>query len=627
MAQSQPSLKTLKTSRLYRTLEFDRAAINAEARTVALSFSSEQPVERFFGYEVLDHADGSVRLDRLQRSAPLLLDHNPENQIGVVEAATISDGRGHAVVRFSRSAKGQEVFQDVQDGIRRNVSVGYQIHTMRDESTKTQKTYRATDWEPLEVSIVSVPADISVGIGRANADEFETRILPLSPQEISMSEEKKPVIEQVEEKVAKRDVFVDEARVSERLRVRELLALGDKFEVRELAQKAIEEGTSVSEFKGLVLETRAKAKPVVESPAIGMTDKEVKQYSMIRAINSLASGKGLSLAPFEAEVSDAVAKRIGKAPQGFYLPYDVQTRDLTKGTAADGGYTVATDLLSANFIELLRNRMMVRQMGATILGGLVGDVAIPKQTGGATAYWVAENVAPTESKQAFGQLTMTPKTVGAYTDISRKLLLQSSIDVEGLVRRDLATILALAIDKAAINGDSNAGEPAGVLTVNGIGSVAGGTNGAAPTYANLVSLWSAVAAANADFGSLGYLTNAAVVAKLMSTEKSATGTTGNFAVMSLPDMNGMTSAVGMRCGVSNQVPANLTKGNSGAVCSAIIFGNWADLIIGQWGSLDILTDPYTGSNAGTVRVRVLQDVDCGVRHAASFSAMKDALTA
>jgi HK97 family phage major capsid protein len=626
MAQSQPppSPTTLKTSRLYRTLELDRAAINADTRTVSLSFSSEHPVERFFGHEILDHTDGAVRLDRLRRSAPLLLDHNPENQIGVVEEATIAEGRGLAVVRFSRSAKGQEVFQDVQDGIRRNVSVGYQIHTMRDESTKEQKTYRATDWEPLEVSLVSIPADTSVGVGRATADEFEIRILK-NEKEIVMAEEKKVVVEPVEEKSAKRDVYVDEARVSERLRVRELLALGDKFEVRELAQKAIEEGTSVSEFKGQVLETRAKAKPVVESPSIGLTQKEVKQYSMVRAIHSMASGKGLALAPFEAEVSEAVAKRMGKAPQGFYLPYDVQTRDLTKGTNGDGGYTVATDLLSASFIDILRKRMMVRAMGATMLGGLVGDVAIPKQTGGATAYWVAENVAPTESKQAFGQLAMTPKTVGAYTDISRKLLLQSSIDVEALVRTDLATVLALAIDLAAINGDSNAGEPGGILGTSGIGSVAGGTDGAAPSYAHMISLWKEVAIDNADYGSLGYLTNAAVIAKLMATEKASN--TAQFVVSALPDSSGMTSIVGMKAGVSNQVPANLTKGNSGAVCSAIIFGNWADLIIGQWGSLDILTDPYTGSAAGTVRVRVLQDVDCGVRHAESFAAMKDAKTA
>jgi HK97 family phage major capsid protein len=619
---------SIKTSKLFRTLELDRAAVNPEARTVALSFSSEAPVERVFGQEVLDHQAGSVRMDRLRRAAPLLLDHNPESQIGVIESASIGNGRGEAVVRFSRSAKAQEIFQDVQDGIRRNVSVGYQIHAMQQEKTAKgeEPTYRATDWEPLEISIVSVPADTSVGIGRQAAPEFETRILN-QEKEIVMAEEKS--VQSVEEKdvkvEGKRDIYMDEARASERLRVRELLALGEKFECRDLAQHAIEHGTSVSEFKGVILETRAKAKPVVESPSIGMTPKEVKQYSMVRAIHSMASGKGLALAPFEAEVSEAVAKRMGKDPQGFYLPFDVATRDLTKGTNADGGYTVATDLLSSSFIDILRKRMMVRAMGATMLGGLVGDVAIPKQTGGATAYWVSENTAPTESKQAFGQLAMTPKTVGAYTDISRKLLIQSSIDVEALVRTDLATVLALAIDLAAINGDSNSGEPGGILGTSGIGSVAGGTDGAAPSYANLIGLWKEVAIDNADYGSLGYLTNAAVVAKLMSTEKASN--TAQFVVSSLPDASGMTSILGMKCGVSNQVPSTLTKGNSGAVCSAILFGNWADLIIAQWGSLDILVDPYTGSAAGTVRCRVLQDVDCGVRHAESFAAMKDAKTA
>jgi HK97 family phage major capsid protein len=298
----------------------------------------------------------------------------------------------------------------------------------------------------------------------------------------------------------------------------------------------------------------------------------------------------------------------------------VQQRDLLVGTTTAGGYTVQTDLLGQNFIDVLRNRMAMTGLGAQFLTGLTGQVAVPRQTAGATSYWVAENNAPTESQQAFDQVALSPKTVGAFTDVSRKLLLQSSIDVEAFVRNDLATVLALAIDLAAINGSGASNQPTGVLNVSGIGSVAGGTNGAIPTWGNLVDLESAVAVANADIGALGYLTNAKVRGKLKQVSK-VSGQNG------FVWDNGDTPVNGYRAAVSNQVPSNLTKGTASGICSAILFGNWSDLIVGQWGTLDLMVDPYTGSTAGTVRVVALQDVDVAVRHPESFAAMKDALTA
>jgi HK97 family phage major capsid protein len=209
--------------------------------------------------------------------------------------------------------------------------------------------------------------------------------------------------------------------------------------------------------------------------------------------------------------------------------------------------------------------------------------------------------------------------VGAFTDISRKLMLQSSIDIEAFVRNDLATVLALAIDSAAITGTGSNNQPTGILEVNGIGSVVGGNDGLAPGLSHIIELETDVAVANADVGTLGYLTNAKVRGKLKQTFSNATY--GDMPVWDGGEMNGY------RALVSNQVPSNLDKGNSTGVCSAIIFGNWSDLIIGQWGTLDLMVDPYTGSTYGTVRVVALQDIDVAVRHAVSFSAMLDALTA
>lgn len=377
-------------------------------------------------------------------------------------------------------------------------------------------------------------------------------------------------------------------------------------------------------------------------PTIGMGKRDVERYSLRRAIVAAADApknpRAWDGARLEFEASQATAERLGMSPQGFFVPWDwvqnrdsmrmydarsgwrYEARDLVKGTTTAGGHLVDTVLLAENFIDLLRNQMMVQRAGATILTGLVGDIAIPRQTGGATAYWVAESGAPTESQQAFDQVTMTPKTVGAYTDYSRKLLKQSSIDVESFVRGDLSMVQALAIDLASLHGSGSSNQPTGVAATSGIGSVAGGTNGAAPTWANIIALETEVAQDNADIGRVAYMTNTKVRGKLKGTEKfSSTG----FPVWSESPSTPLNGYPGW---VTNQVSSTLTKGSSSGVCSAIFFGNWADLLIGMWGGLDILVDPYTGGTSGTVRVVALQDVDIAVRHPESFAAMLDALT-
>lgn len=379
-------------------------------------------------------------------------------------------------------------------------------------------------------------------------------------------------------------------------------------------------------LQGLEGEMRTPAnnglRPVPADAAnIGMNSREVQRYSVIKAINALVTGNWRG-AELEREASEAVAKRLGREPQGVFMPFDVQNqRAMTVGNNTNGGYTVQTDLMVTNFIELLRNSLALGVAGATTLTGLIGNIAIPRQTGGATAYWVAESGTPTSaSNPTFDQVPMSPKTVGAYTDISRKLLLQSSIDVENFVQRDLATTLGLAIDLAGLHGTGLNNQPTGIAATSGIGSVVGGTDGAAPDWADIVDLETAVASANAAVDRMAYVTNAKVRGKLKKTQM----------VTGYPPFiweNSNTPLNGYRAVVSNQVASNLVKGGSGAVASAIFFGNWADLIIGLWGGLDLMVDPYTGSTSGTVRVIALQDCDIAVRHAESFAAMLDALTA
>ena len=616
-------------TRCERAATFDRAAVDDEARTVELAFSSEQPYERWWGVEILDHSPQSIRLGRLSSGGPLLMDHDARDHVGVIESVRIDADRvGRAVVRFGRSQRAEEVFQDVKDGIRRNVSVGYMIHKATlVEMREDEEIYRVTDWEPHEVSLVSVPADTSVGVGRAMEDprtvEQDEQAETPKPQAIKelrvmTTETQAPDLAGIEQR----------AREGEHKRAADIIAIGEKYGLQSLASDAVRSGMPVGEFQAKAIEAlSSRAKPTAD---IGLTEREARRFSMVRAIAALAatgaeSRKAREAAAFEIECSQAVADKIGREARGVFVPNEVQQRDLVVGTTTAGGHLVSTDLLASSFIDLLRNRMSVMRAGAQMLTGLQGNIAIPRMTGAATAYWVTEGNAPTESQQAFDQVTMSPKTVGAFTDLSRKLLLQSSVDVEGLVRRDLATVLGLEIDRVALNGSGTAPQPRGVLQTSGIGAVVGGTNGLAPTWAHIVELWSDVAAANADFGTTGFVTNSKVIGKLMTTEK-ATGT-AQFVCPGFPDASGVTSIAGARAVVSNQVPSTLTKGTSSGVCSAIAFGNWADLIVGMWGVLDLMVDPYSNSTSGTVRVVALQDVDVAVRHAESFSAMLDALTA
>lgn len=612
--------KKIKSPIIYRSAEISREAVDTEARTVEFSFSSEAPVERFFGHEILDHTPSSVRLGRLQNGGPVLVDHDPADHVGVIEAVSIdSDRVGRVRARIGRGARASEIFDDITDGIRRSISVGYRVHEMQLEKRGDgADVYRVTDWEPLEVSLVAVPADATVGVGRADTEENEIIITnedtPMTTETtLPLAEEKKaPVIDVREIERNERDTEVD--------RVRAIRKMGDGFHVPEMAEKAISDGQPVEAFRAQLIGHLEKTR-VVPTADLGMSEREVQQFSFTRAINALSNPtdhRAQKAAAFEYEASRAACEKMGRETRGILVPADVLKRDLSVGTTTAGGHTVQTDLMSQSFIDLLRNRAYMMQMG-TVMGGLNGNVAIPRQTGGATAYWVAEAGAPTESQQAFDQVTLTPKTLGAFTDFSRKLMIQSSIDVEAFVRRDLATVLAIEIDRAALHGSGSSNQPTGIAATAGIGSVAGGTNGLAPTWAHIVGLETEVAVDNADIGSLAYVTNAKVRGKLKGTEKASS--TGMFVWG-----DNSTPLNGYNAVVTNQVSSALTKGSSSGVCSAIFFGNWADLVIGMWGGLDLLVDPYTASTTGSVRVVAMQDIDIAVRHPESFAAMLDALT-
>ena len=671
MSQATAIRKTeTKDVSFERSATLTREAINIEGRTIEFALSSEEPYDRWWGREILSHDRAAVRLGRLNSGRhPLLVDHSTRDQVGVIEKAWVGDDRRlRCIARFGKSARAEEIFQDVCDGIRSLVSVGYQIHEMKlnKSSDSEADEYLVTDWEPHEGSIVAVPADPTVGVGREAVELAIRSLLKRStPPEKSLTLKEKPVDETIETKPADKapaqpidhKATAERATAQERQRMRDITTLGAKFGKSKEAEAAIEAGTPYDAFRETVFTNLEKsgALKLAEPAEIGLSKKEVQAFRFTNLIAATLFPDDLGVrkvAGFELECARAAAdkREDGKAERAgaFCIPVDVLSsplgmtadqaraaadmaiaramagarigqRDLVVGTNTAGGHLVATDLLASSFIDLLVNQLSVMRMGATMLTGLQGNVAIPRATSGAIGYWVAENGGPTESQQAFDQVALTPKTVGALVDYSRRLLLQSNISVEAFVRMDIARSIALALDLAALNGSGSSNQPRGVMNTVGIGSVAGGTNGALPSWGNVVDLETAVAVANAASGSLGYLGNAKVRGRLKQTQIFS-GTSGQ-PIWAGNELNGYPATV------SNQVPSNLTKGSASGVCSGLLFGNWADLIIGMWGGLDIMLDPYTGSAAGTRRVVALQDADVNVRYPQSFSLMADVLTA
>jgi|694.fasta_scaffold122486_3 HK97 family phage major capsid protein/HK97 family phage prohead protease len=582
------------------TGKYQRAELTSfdevEERTFEFPFSSEYPVARYFGNEILSHESKAADLSRLNDGAPLLFNHNPDRVIGVVERAYIDGNkrRGYARVRFSRNSFAQEILSDVKDGVLRNVSFGYSIDKMEERGSGD---FVATAWSPYEISVVSVPADPGVGIGRSLEDDNAASAAP-TPDPIPSMENTTPDLA----------VVRAEAAEAERARISDITSLCTKHGMEDLGRQMVESGRSIDEARAAVLDKLNIPQETVTMQAadIGLSEKESRSFSFLRAINYLSNPTDRSAreaAAFEIEASEAAAAKLGRQSRGITIPQDVLRRDLNVGTASAGGNLVATDLDAGSFIDLLRNASALDQAGATVLTGLTGNVAIPRQSGAATAYWVAESGSPTESQQTVDQVSLVPRTVAAYTDFSRRLMIQSSIDVENMVRSDLASVIALKIDAAGLYGTGSNSEPLGLKNTTGIGTE--DFAAAAPTFAEVVALESDVATANALLGTPVYLMNAAMRGNLKTTKKDAGS--GIF-IMENGEVNGYRGVL------SNQVASG-----------DLWFGNFADLIIGYFSGLDLMVDPYTHSTSGTVRVVAMQDCDIAIRHPESFSRGNDTL--
>lgn len=618
---------------MHRNIQFTREAVNVEARTVSIAVSSESPVERWFGYEILSHDTASIRMGRILNGAPLLDMHDTDDQIGVVESCTIDADRVmRAVVRFSKSPDAEIIFQDIVDGIRSKISVGYMVHKMiLDRKEGEQSYYRATDWEPYEVSVVSVAADDFVGVGREHPITTQAN----QPKEVRMPEEPKPA--------PAPDPQVIEAQRREQIVALKAKYTGRVANIDVLADEALSLGVEVAAFRGLIYSRISDSLPLDPDARLGMEKRDVKRYSMTRAIIASLQDKGdmdMNITDvrgnkidtgYEREISKAWKvkdpEHAGKRG-GISIPEDVlaaspdvspevleaarmlsrqyMKRDLSVGTDSAGGYLRATNLMS--FVELLRNATLALSvLGVREMTGLVGNVAMPKQTGATAGGWQStEGTAPSEGNATFGQVTLSPKDYNAYTDMTRRLLLQSTPSVDLVIMEDLARVHGVAHDLAIFHGSGASGQPQGLVGTSGIGSV----TGTSLTWAGALEFLTDVAGANGLIGPAAFITTPTVWATLAGREKATN--TAKFINELGKFQNVGNVPVGEIAGFPTYMSAQITSAN-------ILFGVWSQILLGRWGGIDILADPYTGSAAGTLRLASYSTVDVAVRQAGSFS--------
>jgi HK97 family phage major capsid protein len=362
---------------------------------------------------------------------------------------------------------------------------------------------------------------------------------------------------------------------------------------------------------------RQAAGEPIAGTADGNWEREKREFSLCKAIASLNPNLGVD-AGRELEISQECERRHGGTTYGIRVPYEVFERPSEQRvitTAAPvggpGGNVIATNLLEGQFIDMLRDALVVQRAGARVIRGLVGNADIPKQTAASTAEWIAEDAALSGSELEIGKVSLTPKHVGCLSEFSRNMLLQSTPDIEDIIRRDFAAVIARGIDKVAlIGGGTN--EPDGIIATTNVTELeAGGTDGGPISTTVTANMIGDLTGANVEGGA--FVINAATQTKAL---KLLDGDNRPFGLDTIFH--------GRPVFVTNQLRSNLTKG-SGTSLSEAIYGAFEDLLLGWWSDFQIMLNPYAATPfaKGNVQVRALATADVAVRHVESFVFVND----
>lgn len=629
------------------TLELDAPVTRAngeEDPRIPIAISSESPVERYDWWtgerylEVLDHGPGAIDLSYAKGGMPFLMDHNARAQIGLIEDVRLdSDRKLRGLVRMGNHPDATWVEKDIRAGIRTKISVGYdpgeryEVVGEKDSKIPTRK-YRG--WVPMEGSSVAVPADLAVGVDRSAAPAAPVSSQPAAgrkPEERNMAEEPTPAPQPGAGPSAAEQREKDTMKLAE---------YAEKFpEARDLLGSWLKRGVKPEQaLEEVQTKIREAAKPAATPPGhVDLSANEQRRYSITSAIQAaIGARSGVSEpwkhAGLEREVSDAVSKRTGKQTSGFFLPMNIGI-DLSAaaryskmlqerasvtgniaGTSSLGGAGVQTTIVG--FIDLLRTRTQVVNLGATMLTGLTDTIAFNRQLTANTFNWAGENPSTANALTAatLEVFTMAPSVGMSSTAYSKQLLVQGSFDVNAWVMNDLTRVNAIGVDSAALFG-TGSGQPKGIRSQTGVTLQTVGANGAAADWPALVLAETNVANANADIGTMGWLVSPKVRGKWKTTLKSTTA--GSLYLW------GENNTVnGYRAEVSTQIPDNITQGTGTTICSTPIFGVWSELMIGEWGgALDVVVDPYSFAQQNMVQIVTSLMIDVNVRQPKAFNIM------
>lgn len=586
----------------------------AEARVFEVAFSSETPVDRFGEFEILSHAPDAVRLARLNNGASLLFNHDRDRYIGVVERGTArvdADKVARARVRIKEGADGDAILRDVRDGILTKISLLYRVHaTVPAPEVDGRRAYLVTDWEPLEISFVTIPADDTVGLARSISPKQDMPDTNTTEPEITTRSVPAPEPPAPDKRsAAGGSAESDDARAARFFSLADLASSVPN--ARALAEKALLSGASEEDFRrelSAAIDCRERSKPEEAASARGfagdfLSARDLSRYSVLKAIRAAANPgdrKAYDAARFEIEVSEECAKAQASRG-GIIIPPAALARSILsikggEGYAGTGGNLVPVELLADQFIALLKNKLSVGKY-ATMLTGLKGDLAIPTQLTGATATWGEENSDAPEGSVTFGQIQLSPKQISSFVPITNKLLMQSALSVEAFISNMLVEQIALGIDTAILYGDGTNSAPKGIAATAGIFKK---TLTGTPEFADLVEMESEISAANADVSVMRYAFGARLRGVFKTTQKFK----GSATDATIWEPNGTVN--GYECDVSNQVKSG-----------DVFFGAFSEIITAIWGGTEIIADREWRNRR--TNIAVFNDVDIAVRRPEAFA--------
>ena len=590
-----------------RSLKVEKNELADDDRTLVLSVSSETPYDRWFYTEILDHSPEAVDLSRFNNKAIVLFNHNPNDYIGVIERAWLENKKLYVKMRFDVHGRAEQIRQSVNNGVITQASIGYEINkiTLEKQIEDGLDIYRALRWLPFEFSLCCISADPTVGVGRTKEliEELQTENIPENKLEKNMSESTVPVIQINEFDIKK----------AERDRISTILAAGQKYNCLELAQRAVEEDMNIEQARSLFLDkVRAEQTPIAATlKPVEMSDKERLDYSFNRGLGYAANIVPAKDCGLELEVSKEIEHRMGRPPKGrIYLdqtqlvsyraPYET-------GTPEAAGNLISTDYLANRFIQQLVSNSAFLSLGVTFLNDLKGNLEIPRESAYQSAYWIGEGQTITEEEGTFDKIILAPSKLAVITKMTYEMLTQSSIALEMLTRSRLIRAITLALDYAIGFGSGIGEEPLGIMSHPEVRSIDLGVNGGALGWAQLVAMTTELAAINAmnSGGTYGFVINERTRGKLQTTLDHDTGG-GRWiwqpGIGGNP-VEGMIAGYRARC--SNQIPNNLVKGTSTNLTAAF-FGDFSQVLVGSWGGLDVMANPYSQFDQALISIRAMQ---------------------